>query len=174
MAIRRAEKEVWIDDFRRDVADAPFVLVASPRGLKVAEITDLRRRVREDGAGFRYVRNRLAARALRDTPNEPLIQLFESGERAVAYAREGVSVSKICSEYAKEWEERFEIIGGVMDGERMTAADMEALARLPGMDVLRGQIVGLLQASAGKLARVLLEPSAVLARVTAAAGRKES
>ncbi|MGR4000619.1 MAG: 50S ribosomal protein L10 [Alphaproteobacteria bacterium] len=172
MAIRRAEKEAWVEDFRRDLAEVSFVLVASPRGLKVSEITGLRRRVREDGASFRYVRNRLAARALRDTPNEMLVEMLGSGERAVAYASEGVGVSKVCAEYAKEWSERFVIIGGVMDGALLSAADMDALARLPSLDVLRGQLVGLLQSPATKLARVLNEPAAMLARVTAAAGRR--
>ena len=131
MAIARARKEEWVASFRQDLAEAPFVLVAAPKGLNAGEVSGLRRTLRQGGGGYRVVRNRLAALALKDTANEPLIELLDAGERAVAYAGEGAALSKACAQYAKEWEERFVIVGGMMDGSRISAGEVKALAELP-------------------------------------------
>ena len=91
----------------------------------------------------------------------------------MAYAGEGAALSKACAQYAKEWEERFVIVGGMMDGSRISAGEVKALAELPPLDSLRAKLIGLLEAPASKLARTLNEPAASLARLASAKGAAE-
>ena len=78
-----------------------------------------------------------------------------------------VGLAKILSDFAKD-HEVFELKGGVVDGEVIDAAQIAALAKLPSMDALRGTIIGLLQAPATKLVRLITEPGAQLARLVEA------
>ena len=166
MAIRRAQKESWVEDFRRDLGTAAFVVVTKPKGLAAGETAELRRAVRAESAKFRIVRNRLARRALAETQNAALLDLLQGEERGVAFSDDGIAVAKVCNDFAKDLEERFVIVGGLLDGAPLDAPQVTALAKLPSLDVLRAQIIGVLQAPASKLARTLNEPAAALARLS--------
>ena len=80
--------------------------------------------------------------------------------------------AKALSEFAKDLD-KIEVLGGAMDGKALSASEVDALAKLPSLDQLRSQIIGLLNAPASKIVGVVDAPASKLARVFAAYGAKE-
>jgi large subunit ribosomal protein L10 len=122
--------------------------------------------MREAGAGFKVTKNRIAKLALKGTRFEDLDTLF-TGPTAVGTSEDPVAAAKTLVEYAKS-NNKLTIVGGSMDGKVLDKAGVEALAKMPSLDELRGKLVGLLQAPASKLARVTQAPAGKLARVVKA------
>jgi large subunit ribosomal protein L10 len=134
--------------------------------MTVAESGDLRQKMREAGAGLKVTKNRIAKLALKGTRFEDLDSLF-TGPTAVGTSEDPVAAAKTLVEYAKS-NNKLTIVGGSMDGKVLDKAGVEALAKMPSLDELRGKLVGLLQAPASKLARVTQAPAGKLARVVKA------
>lgn len=163
----RAEKERVIDDLNAVFrGETGVVVVTHYKGLTVAEITDLRARMREAGAAFRVTKNTLAKRALDGTPFAPIASLFR-GPTAIAFSKELAVAPKIVSEFARK-NEKLQIVGGGLGGTLLDAAAVRALAELPSLDELRARLVGLLNAPASRLVGVLQAPGGQVARVLAA------
>ena len=142
-------------------------------GLTVAEMTDLRGRLRKEGASLKVVKNRLAQKALNGAAGEGGDNLFK-GPVALAYGADPVSAAKVVVQYAKD-NEKFSVIGGLLDQTIVLDSDaVKALATLPSLDQIRAKIVGLLQAPATKVAGVLQAPAAQLARVLSAYAAKDA
>jgi len=167
----RAEKAQSIETLRGVFADAGAVVVTHYMGLTVAEMTDLRGRLRKEGASFKVVKNRLAQKALNGS-GEGANALFK-GPVAIAYGPDPVSAAKVSTQYAKD-NDKFSIVGGMMGEVILDAKGVDALAKLPSLDELRGKIVGLLQAPATKIAGVLVAPAGALARVVGAYAAKDA
>lgn len=129
-----------------------LVVVCHYNGLTVAETEALRSKVREAGAKFRVTKNRITRLALAGTQFESLVDLLK-GPSAVSYSADPIAAAKAVVKYAKE-NDKLSILGGVMNGDVLTAAQVKALGELPSLDELRGKLVGLLQAPAGQIARV--------------------
>ena len=164
--MNREEKQELVSTLHATLAEQVFVGVTHNLGLTVAEMQDLRKRMREADAGFKISKNRLMRLALAGTKFEGLAD-FLNGPTGIAFSKDPVAAAKVCSKFAKE-NGRLVILGGVLDGNVLDAVGVKALAALPSLDELRGKIVGLLQAPATKVARVLQEPAGQLARVFAA------
>jgi large subunit ribosomal protein L10 len=171
-AMDRAQKQESIETLKGVFADAGAVVVTHNLGLTVAEMTDLRGRLRKEGAALKVVKNTLAQKALDGSIGEAGDALF-TGPVAIAYAPDPVSAAKIASEFAKG-NEKFTIIGGFMGTEVLDQKAISALATLPSLDQLRGKIIGLLQAPATKVAGVLQAPAGQLARVFGAYAAKDA
>ena len=152
------------------LAEQYFVGVTHNLGLTVAEMQDLRKRMREANAGFKVSKNRLTRLALAGTKFEGLAD-FLTGPTGIAFSKDLVAAAKVCSKFAKE-NDKLVILGGVLDGEVMDAAGVKALAAVPSFDELRSMIAGLLQAPATKIAGVLQAPAGQLARVFAARAKQ--
>jgi large subunit ribosomal protein L10 len=167
----RAQKADSIEMLKGVFAGAGAVVVTHYLGLSVAEISDLRGRLRKEGATLKVVKNRLAQKALNGA-GEGASALFK-GPVAIAYANDAVSAAKVATAYAKD-NEKFTIVGGLMGDEVLDASAVGALAKLPSLDELRGRIVGLLQAPATKLAIVLQAPASQIARVISAHALKDA
>ena len=161
--MNRGEKEEVVADLSRTFNNAAAVVVTHYRGLNVAEISDLRGKMREAGAKFRVTKNRLARLALAGTPYAPLAELFE-GPVAIAYSDDVVAPAKICVNFAKQ-NDKLVVVGGAMGETLLDASAGNDLASLPSLDELRGKIIGLLNAPATKVAGVLQAPAGQLARV---------
>ena len=161
--MNRVEKEEVVADLNRTFSDAAAVVLTHYRGLNVTEITDLRGRMREAGANFRVIKNRLARLALDGTPYAPLAEMFD-GPVAIAYSDDVIAPAKICVNFAKQ-NGKLIVLGGAMGEMLLDANAVSDLASLPSLDELRGKIVGLLQAPATKVAGVLQAPAGQLARV---------
>jgi large subunit ribosomal protein L10 len=169
--VDKAEKAVVVEDLSKVFADAGSVVVAHYSGMTVAEMSDLRARMRKAGASFRVAKNRLAMRALQGTAVESIAHLFK-GPTGIAFSKDPVAASKVAVAYAKD-NGKLIILGGTVGATTLDANGVKALAELPSLDQLRGKIVGLLQAPATKLAGLLQAPGAQLARVVAAYSKKE-
>lgn len=168
----RAQKQESIETLKGVFAGAGAVVVTHNLGLTVAEMTDLRLRLRKEGAALKVVKNTLAQKALAGSIGEAGDALF-TGPVAIAYAPDPVSAAKITSEFAKG-NDKFAIVGGFMGAEVLDQKAVSALATLPSLDQLRGKIIGLLQAPATKVAGVLQAPAGQLARVMGAYAAKDA
>ena len=161
--MNRQEKAELIETLQTTLNDSTTVVVAHQVGMTVAESSDLRAKMREAGAGFKVTKNRIAKLALNDTPHTALESLF-TGPTAIGTSTDPVAAAKVLVEYAKG-NDKLTIVGGSMDGKSLDKAGVEALAKLPSLDELRGKLVGILQAPAVKLARVVQAPAGKAARV---------
>ena len=168
----RATKKVWVGEMNERFSGAEIVLVAHNKGMTVAEMTDLRVRIRQTGAGMKIAKNRLTKIALKDTRYAPLENLFK-GPVAVAWSKDPVSAAKVISEFAKQ-NEKLVILGGAFGDKILQLAEIQALAKLPSLDELRAKIIALLQTPATRIAAVLQAPAGQLARVVGAYAKKEA
>jgi large subunit ribosomal protein L10 len=169
--VDKAEKAEVVSDLNKVFADSGSVVVAHYSGMTVAEMGDLRARMRAAGASFRVAKNRLAVRALQGTAVEAIAHLFK-GPTGIAFSKDPVTPSKVAVAYAKD-NGKLVILGGTVGATKLDANGVKALAELPSLDQLRGKIIGLIQAPATKLAGLLQAPGGQLARVIAAYSKKE-
>lgn len=168
----RAEKTEAIEELKGIFASSGVVVVGHYAGLTVAEMTALRIRLKQAGAGLKVVKNRLAKIALEGAPGQAGGKLF-TGPTAIAYSTDPVSASKIAVGFAKE-KEKFIVLGALLGSEVLDESAVKALATLPSLDELRGKIIGLIQAPATKVAGVLAAPAGQLARVINAYATKDA
>ena len=170
--MNRAEKQAWIEETNEQVKGAEIVILAHYKGLNVDEMTALRRKVREAGAGFKVTKNRLATRAVAGTNYESLTDMFK-GPTAIAFSSDPVAAAKAMQEFAKK-EEKLVLLGGAFGETMLDQAGIKQLASLPSLDELRAKIIAMLQTPATKVAGVLQAPAGQLARVIGAYGAKEA
>ena len=168
----RAEKAQSIDTLRGVFDAAGAVVVTHYMGLTVAEMTDLRGRLRKEGAQLKVVKNTLVQKALDGSKGEAGDALFK-GPVAIAYAPDPVSAAKVVTQYAKD-NDKFTVVGGIMGEVVLDQKAVSALATLPSLDELRGKLIGLIQAPATKVAAVVQAPAAQLARVFNAYATKDA
>ncbi|MDO1558773.1 50S ribosomal protein L10 [Brevundimonas sp. 2R-24] len=168
----RAQKAESIETLKGVFADAGAVVVTHYSGLTVAEMEDLRGRLRQQGGAFKVVKNRLALKALEAADGSPYHDLFK-GPVGIAYAPDAVSAAKVTAEYAKG-NDKFVVQGGFMGEKVLDAKSVEALSKLPSLDQIRAQLIGLLNAPATKVAGVLQAPAGQLARVFNAYATKDA
>ena len=166
----KAEKAEVVEDLKGVFANAGSLVVAHYTGMTVAQMGDLRSRMRAAGASCKVAKNRLAVRALQGTAVEGISHLFK-GPTGIAYSKDPVAASKVAVAYAKD-NDKLVILGGAMGKTVMDVNAVKALADLPSLDQLRATLIGLIQSPATKIARVLAEPGAMLARVIQAQGAK--
>jgi large subunit ribosomal protein L10 len=167
----RAQKADTIETLKGVFAGAGAVVVTHNLGLSVAELSDLRGRLRKEGAGFRVVKNRLAQKAL-NGHGDAAGALFK-GPVGIAYAADPVSAARVATQYAKD-NDKFVVVGGFMGDVVLDTAGVDALAKLPSLDQLRAKLVGLIQAPATRIAGVIQAPAAQLARVLSAYAEKDA
>ena len=168
----RAQKQDAIEALKGVFDGAGAVVVTHYMGLTVAEMTDLRGKLREQGAQLKVVKNTLAQKALDGSVGDAGDALFK-GPVAIAFAPDPVSAAKVATQYAKD-NDKFTVIGGFMGQQVLDKKSVTALASLPSLDQLRAKIVGLLQAPATKIAGILQAPGGQLARVVAAYAAKDA
>ena len=169
--MNRAQKQASIENVNATLKQAEIALVVHNNGLTVAQMSDLRGKMREIGANFKVSKNRLAKIATKDTQYETLADLLK-GPTAIATSSDPVSVAKSLVEFAKS-NEKLVIVGGAFAGQKLDVKGVEALSKLPSLNELRGKLVGLLQAPAQRIACVLSAPGGQVARVVAAKSKKE-
>jgi large subunit ribosomal protein L10 len=168
--MNRTEKTALIGDLNTKLAASSVVLVAHYKGLTVAEITDLRVKVRGIGAGFKVTKNKLTQRALKSTPFEQISKMF-TGPTAIAYSSDPVAVAKVLTEFAKA-NEKLVLLGGAFGETLLDGKAVTALSKMPSLLELRATIVGMIQTPARRIATLLQAPAGQLARVVGAHARK--
>jgi large subunit ribosomal protein L10 len=168
----RTRKAELVESLNGQIGEAGSLVVAHYTGMTVAQMGDLRSRMRAAGASFKVSKNRLAVRALKGTAAEGIAHLFK-GPTGIAFSKDPIAASKVVVAYAKE-NDKLVILGGVVGGQAIDANGVKALAALPSLDELRGKICGLLKAPATKLAGIIAAPAGQLARVIGAYSSKEA
>jgi large subunit ribosomal protein L10 len=159
----RQTKEQTVADLRGRFTKASAAVVAEYAGLTVAQLTALRRELREVAGEYRVAKNTLIELAVEGSPFLSLKGVL-AGQNGFAFAYgDAVSLAKVVTRYAREYE-KFTIKGGVADGQLLTPQGVEALASLPSREVLRAQLLGLLSRPATQLAGLLSAPGGQLAR----------
>lgn len=166
----RAQKEEHVGELREKFNRATSVYVADYRGLDVPSVNELRSRIHKEGGGdFEYhvEKNSLLKLAAEGSEAAGLDEHFQ-GPTAVAFSfGDPVGLARVLAEFS-EGHEVFELKGGLLDGRTIDSREIGELAKLPPLDSLRGMIVGLLQAPATQLVRLVSEPGAGLARLVEA------
>jgi len=164
--VKREDKQRVVDDLHSAWLQASAGVVTHYRGLTVAEMGDLRRRLRQHNVSLQVVKNTLARRAAEGTEFKAAEELF-SGPVAIAYGSDPVGMAKAISEFAKE-HESFEVKGGLLEGKFIDPQGIKALASLPPREVLLAQILGTMQAPLGAFVRTLSEVPSSFVRTLAA------
>jgi large subunit ribosomal protein L10 len=160
----RAEKTFITREYVARLNASPFFLVVDYRGLSVAQFTELRKRLRKTGAEAHVVKNSMFRIAVKEANLGDLTGAM-AGQMAVVTGQKDISAAaKVLKTYQAEFEKP-KIKFGYLGDKRLEMADVQALADLPSLEVLRSKFLGLLQTPAGQLVRLLNEPASRLARV---------
>jgi large subunit ribosomal protein L10 len=162
--LNRTEKEAVIGQLHEKMAKAKSAILAEPKGLDVATVTELRRKCREAKVEYRIVKNTLAIRAAKGTSLELLAEKFVGPTALVMSYDDVVAPAKLLTEFAKD-RENFAIRMAVVEGKVVDAKGVAALAKLPGILELRAKIAGVINQPAIRLARMLGTPGQQLAQV---------
>jgi large subunit ribosomal protein L10 len=170
--VDRAAKANQVAQLRDIFGKASLVVVTQASGMTVAEMTDLRRRMRATGARFKVTKNRLARLALKDTRFSGLADRFK-GPTAIAYSADPVAAAKVVVGYTKD-SRKLQVIGGCLDGKLLDKAGIDDLSKLPSLDELRARLIALIQTPASRLVTITQAPAAQLARVFGAYGKKQT
>lgn len=167
----RLAKHEWVKSMNSAFNDTGLVVVAKHEGLTVAEVSDLRVKVRQEGASFKVTKNKLARLALKGTPHEGLADYFD-GPTAVAYSQDPIAAAKVVAKFAKA-NKKLSIIAGGFSGQILSDMEVKALADLPSLDELRSKLLGLFLAPQTKVATLMNAPATQLTRVVSAYASKE-
>jgi large subunit ribosomal protein L10 len=163
--VNRAEKTENVEQIRETLQQYPHVILASFRGLTVNQANELRRRIGGAGGRYRVVKNRLAKRAAAGTHAERLTEVFAGPCAVVTHDSDPISLAKALTDFAKD-NPQLELLAGIIDAkELLDSAGVKRLAKMPGQNELRAQLLALIQTPASSLARLLGTPGSQIARV---------
>jgi large subunit ribosomal protein L10 len=140
--VKKEDKERVVAELTERLRTTETLLVADYRGLTMPQIDELRSKLIEHGARFAVVKNTLTRRAAEAAGSDTLLALLE-GPTAIAFLESGgdpVAVAKALVDAARETRV-LEVRGGMLEGRPIEAAEIESLAKLPPLDVLRGQVL---------------------------------
>jgi large subunit ribosomal protein L10 len=152
----RTEKERVVEELTERLKATDSLIVADYRGLTNAQLAGVRSSLRQHGASFTVVKNSLTRRAAEAAGSESLLALLE-GPTAIAFVQadgDPVAVAKALSDTARETKV-LALRGGVLSGKPMAAEDVVELAKLPAVDVLKSQLVGVIVAPLTQLLGLL-------------------
>jgi large subunit ribosomal protein L10 len=150
----REGKVAVVDGVKNRAEGTSTAVVTEYRGLTVAEISALRKELRQAGAEYKVLKNSLVRRAVEGTQIESLTE-FLTGPTAIAWVKGDISaVAKVLRNFAKE-APSLVVKGGVLDGKTLSFKDLTSLADLPSRDVLLSQLAGLFAAPMRQMANLL-------------------
>jgi large subunit ribosomal protein L10 len=152
--MNREQKEQAVAEIADEIKESQAVFAVDYRGITVAQVADVRTKLRDADATLRVVKNTLTERAADNAGAEHLKGLL-TGPTALTFVRgDAAAAAKAISTFNKETE-LLEFKGGMMDGEALEIDQIKAIAKLPSRDVLYGQLVGLVAAPIGGVVRGL-------------------
>ncbi|WP_340299927.1 50S ribosomal protein L10 [Roseobacter sp. HKCCD5988] len=159
----RAQKERVVEELGQIFESSGVVVVSHYAGLTVAEMQDLRAKMREAGGSVRVAKNRLAKIALQGTLAEGIADLM-TGMTVLSYSEDPVAAAKVAEDYAKA-NAKFVIIGGAMGGTVLDQAGVKAVASMPSREQLIASIVGCIGAPASNIAGAIGAPASNIANI---------
>jgi large subunit ribosomal protein L10 len=169
-----ANKKEIVADLKQQLKDTQLAFVINYEGLSVAEITDLRNRLRPVGGSCKVTKNTFMGIAIKDDDNWQAMEEFLSNASAFLLVKEDVGAAvKAYKEFQKQTK-KTELSGGVMEGRALTKAQIEAIGDLPSKEQLYAQIAGALNALTTKIAFGIKEVPTSVARGIQAVSEKEA
>src|SRR3954447_22044799 len=165
--MNRDQKAVVIAEVASQIKEAQAIFAVDYRGLTVRQAADLRGRLIQIDANLRVVKNTLTERAADQAGAEGLKQFLEGPTAFTFVNGDPVLAAKALAAFRRE-AQLPEFKGGWMDGKELSIADIESLSRLPSLDVMHGQLVGMIAAPLTGLARSL---NAILSGIAIALGQ---
>jgi large subunit ribosomal protein L10 len=170
--MKKSEKSELVGQLAENLSRASIALISEYKGMTAGESDDMRRRLRAINGEFRVAKNTLVKLAVKSTKFEALEANLGGPVGLIISYADPVEMAKTVTSF-REFGDKFKIRGGVLDGKPLTAAEISALAALPPREVIFAQLLGLLQAPATRLARLLNEPGSGVARLLDAIARKQ-
>ena len=147
-------KKPVVDEIANALDGAQTAVLVDHRGLTVAEDTELRKTLRENGIQYKVYKNTLIRFAVKDTPNEALTQHLEGPSALVVSKDDATAAAREIVKFAKT-HPKLELKGGMVDGKYCTADELKDVANIPSRDILLGRLFGSMQSPIANLARVL-------------------
>jgi large subunit ribosomal protein L10 len=173
LAISRAKKEQLVKDYVEQLNGSEAIIITDFRGLKVSEVQELRAKIREAEGGFLVVKNTLIRRALEESGLPTMDELL-TGPVGIGFCRTNVSsVAKAITDFGKK-NEFLTVKGGLLGDQIIDETAIKNLANLPSLDVLRAQLLGLINTPATQLAGVVASGVRQLVNVVNAYAEKDS
>lgn len=171
MAVSKERKQEVLATYDEWLKKSQSVILVEYTGAKMKDLDGIRAKVRESGGEFHVLKNTLARRAFAANGMElPKDYLVKSTAVSFAFT-DPASTAKALTE-AMKGKDFVKVKGGFMSGQALSAAQVKALSDMPPLPVVRAQLLGVLQAPAGKLVRTLAEPARGLAAVIKAFAEK--
>jgi large subunit ribosomal protein L10 len=154
--VNRDQKATAVAEIAEQIKESEAVFAVDYRGITVAQVAELRGKLRETDATFRVVKNTLTERAADQADAEALKSLLE-GPTALTFVRgDAAAAAKVIADFQKSTGgELLPFKGGLMDGDAFDAAQITAISKLPSRQVLYGQLVGIVASPITGLARSL-------------------
>lgn len=152
--MNKAEKAAEVSSLSQKLVRAKAVILAEYRGLKVSEITEIRREVKKNAGELKVMKNRLAKRAIAGSPWASLEKYFKGPLAIIVSEQDPVVVSKILSKFAESFAP-LKLKAGFMDGRLLEASALAAIAQLPSREELYAKLLGTLMAPASGVVRTL-------------------
>jgi large subunit ribosomal protein L10 len=169
--LEKGQKETTVSELRDRFSRANAAILGDYRGLTVAEMSRLRKALRQVSAEVRITKNTLARIAAKGTDVERLEGQFTGPTAYILSYADQAAVAKVLTEFAKE-QENFKIRAGVLGTSVLDVNGIKALAELPGIDQLRAKVLGLIQSPASRVARLMATPGTKVAQVIKAYSEK--
>jgi large subunit ribosomal protein L10 len=160
----RGEKAETVACVHEKFKTAKMAIVTEYRGLSVAQMTRLRRAIREASGEYQVIKNTLVRRALMDTAYGSLDRLLDGPNGWVFAYDDPVMLSKALVKFADD-NDKLAIKGGVFEGQFMEPAKVKVLAQMPSKPELQAKLLALIQAPATQLVRLVQEPGARVVRL---------
>jgi large subunit ribosomal protein L10 len=159
-----ANKQEIVAGLKKDLSEATMVAVINYQGLTVAEITDLRRRIRPKGGLCTVTKNTLMGKAIADDTNWKALEPLLSGSSAFLVLKDDIGGAiKAYHEFQKATK-KTELHGGVMEGKILSGLEVKAIGDLPPKEQLMAQIAGALNSVTAKIAIGVKEVPSSIAR----------
>ena len=159
----RAQKEKLVEELGQIFESSGVVVVSHYEGITVAEMQDLRARMREAGGSVRVAKNRLAKIALEGQPCASIAE-YLSGMTVLAYSEDPVAAAKVVNDYSKD-NDKLVILGGSMGDNALDVAGVKAVAAMPSREELIASIVGCIGAPASNIAGAIGAPASNVASI---------
>ena len=159
----RAQKEKVVEELGQIFESSGVVVVSRYEGMTVAEMQDLRARMREAGGSVRVAKNKLAKIALEGKAASS-ISTHLTGMTVLAYSEDPVAAAKVIDAYAKD-NSKLEILGGAMGETALDTAGVSAVAKMPSREELIASIAGCIGAPASNIAGAIGAPASNIASI---------
>lgn len=151
----RAEKQFLVDEVAGHLAKSSYLLVANFTGVTVKDATDIRNQLRPLGAEYHVVKNSILAIAAKQAKLPDLDGHLAGHTALVTGGNNPSGVAKVLVKFFKDFS-KLEVKAGVLDAKLLSAKDIEALSKLPSLEVIRAQLLALLSTPATSVVRILV------------------